>query len=32
MKTLESEAERLLKKAIKKGVIEVLDDTEYNEI
>jgi hypothetical protein len=32
MKTLESEAKRMLKKAIKKGEIELLDETEYNEI
>jgi hypothetical protein len=32
MKNLESTAEKILKKLIKKGEIEVLDDTEYNEI
>jgi hypothetical protein len=32
MKNLESTAEKILKKLIKKGEIEVLDEKEYNEI
>jgi hypothetical protein len=31
MKNLESTAEKILKKLIKKGEIEVLDNKEYNE-
>ena len=32
MSNLISEAEKMLKKSIKKGEIKVLDDIEYNEI
>jgi hypothetical protein len=32
MKNLESTAEKILKKLIKKGDLEVLDNTEYNEV